>query len=498
MTPGTLPHVGIIATRFAASLAEHSDQIAIELPAQGSSMSYGDLADAAARWATRFADVDRPWVLHMAKSPTLYQLEVAAFRYGRSFCPVDLLNPVGRVASIASQLERVLVITDQPDRAEALEALGFDVELVSGDLVSGDLPTSPTAPLSGTDPRYFISTSGTTGAPKLVEVSHDATEKFIAWAVPYYEVAPGSRWAQFSNIGFDLSIVDVLTSIAAGATLVVMSTMGETARLNRVVSDYGITHWHSVPSVIAYLVRGGRSLDQVRMMSFCGEPLLRSQCVELRRVAPQARLINTYGPTEGPLFCTAHEVTDSDMADDDLATMPIGTAIPGWQLDFTADDQGLRLTIRAERLAEGYHGISDAAFGWETREGVVWQTFDTGDYMRTHGDHLVFSHRRDRMVKIAGIRLDLGDVTDACLRCGIDEPVVMLHDGALVVFYAGVDGERQSMEGDAQIDRSSRLRQVLPDYAVPSRYEFVAAMPRNANGKIDRGDLAARLTADGT
>ena len=74
----------------------------------------------------------------------------------------------------------------------------------------------------------------------------------------------------------------------------------------------------------------------------------------------------------------------------------------------------------------------------------------------------------------------------------------MLHDGGLVVFYAGVDGERQPMEGDAQIDRSSRLRQVLPDYAVPSRYEFVAAMPRNANGKIDRGDLAARLAADGS
>lgn len=491
MTPGTLPVVGIIATRFAASLAEHSDQTAIELPAQGSSMTYGDLADAAARWATRFAEVDRPWVLHMAKSPALYQLEVAAFRYGRSFCPVDLLNPVGRVASIAGQLERVLVITDQADRAEALRALGFDVELVDG-----QLPATRGEAHSGTDPRYFISTSGTTGTPKLVEVSHDATVKFLDWAVPFYEVAPGSRWAQFSNIGFDLSLVDLLTSVAAGATLVALSTMGETARLNRVVSDYAITHWHSVPSVIAYLVRGGRSLDQVRMMSFCGEPLLRSQCAELRRVAPQARLINTYGPTEGPLFCTAHEVTDSDLADDGLTTMPIGSAIPGWRLELAADDQGLRLTILADRLAEGYHGTSDAAFGWETRDGVVWQTFDTGDYMRAHGDHLVFSHRRDRMVKIAGIRLDLGDVTDACLRCGIDEPVVMLYDGGLVVFYAGVDGERRPMEGDTQLERASRLRQVLPDHAVPSRFEFVAAMPRNANGKVDRGELAGRLTGD--
>jgi len=485
--------VGIIATRFAVSLAEHSDQIAIELPAQGSSVAYGDLADAAAGWAAHFGDASRPWVLHMGKSLALYQLEVAAFRYGRSFCPVDLLNPVGRVASIAAQLDSVLVITDQPDRAEVLQTLGFDVELVGG-----DLPTPQGEPVSGTDPRYLISTSGTTGTPKLVEVAHDATAKFVDWAVPYYEVGPGSRWAQFSNIGFDLSIVDVLTSVTAGATLVALSTMGETARLNRVVSDYGITHWHSVPSVIGYLVRGDRPLTQLRAMSFCGEPLLRSQCADLRRVAPQARLINTYGPTEGPLFCTAHEVTDAELADEGLTTMPIGAAIPGWVLDLVADDQGLRLTILADRLAEGYHGTSDAAFGQVERDGVVWQTFDTGDYMRQHGDHLVFSHRRDRMVKIAGIRLDLGDVTDACLRCGIDEPVVLLHDGSLVVFYEGVDGERRPMEGDAQLERASRLRQVLPDYAVPGRFEFVATMPRNTNGKVDRGELAERLANQGS
>jgi non-ribosomal peptide synthetase component F len=290
----------------------------------------------------------------------------------------------------------------------------------------------------------------------------------------------------------------VLTSVTAGATLVALSTMGETARLNRVVSDYGITHWHSVPSVIGYLVRGDRPLTQLRAMSFCGEPLLRSQCADLRRVAPQARLINTYGPTEGPLFCTAHEVTDAELADEGLTTMPIGAAIPGWVLDLVADDQGLRLTILADRLAEGYHGTSDAAFGQVERDGVVWQTFDTGDYMRQHGDHLVFSHRRDRMVKIAGIRLDLGDVTDACLRCGIDEPVVLLHDGSLVVFYEGVDGERRPMEGDAQLERASRLRQVLPDYAVPGRFEFVATMPRNTNGKVDRGELAERLANQGS
>lgn len=453
-------------------------------------MSFSELSDLAARWAVRLGDPDRPTVVHLAKSPAYYQLAAAAFLHGRSFCPVDLRNPVARVDAIVSQLDGAIVVTDQPDRAAALAALGHEV-------IAADAPPAlapGTVVAAGADPRYWISTSGTTGTPKLVSVGHDSTVKFVDWSVPFYEVGPNTRWAQFSSIGFDLSIVDLLTALAGGATLVGVSTLAETARLNRFATQHAITHWHSVPSVIGYLLRGAPPTS-LRLLSFCGEPLLRTQCVELRRSLPDARIVNTYGPTEGPLFCTAYEATDADLADHELATMPLGTPIPGWSLALVDDDQGSRIVLLGERLADGYHGVDDPAFGRVELAGVEMQSFDTGDYVRRHRHHLVFSHRRDRMVKVAGIRLDLGDVADACLRTGLDDAVVLLHDDALVACYEGVDGVRRALAADELADRIDRLRELLPDYAVPGRFAHIAAAPRNANGKVDRVALAEAFAA---
>lgn len=455
-------------------------------------MSFSALSESAARWAAHLGDPDRPVVIHLAKSAAYYELAAAAFLHGRSFCPVDLRNPVARVDAIVGQLDGALVVTDQPDRATALRSLGHEVLPVEAPPA-----LAPGATVAvGADPHYWISTSGTTGTPKLVAVAHDATVKFVDWSVPYYEVDPHTRWAQFSSIGFDLSIVDLLTALAGGATLVGVSTLAETARLNRFVTQHAITHWHSVPSVIGYLLRGAAPAS-LRMLSFCGEPLLRAQCVDLRRALPAARIVNTYGPTEGPLFCTAYEATDDDLADTELTTMPLGTPIPGWSLAFVDDDQGSRIVLLGEQLADGYHGRDDPAFGRVRLAGADLQSFDTGDYVRRHRHHLVFSHRRDRMVKVGGIRLDLGDVADACLRTGLDDVVVLLHDDQLVACYEGVDGERRPLDADERPQRVDRLGELLPDYAVPARFVHVVTAPRNANGKIDRTALADWL-ADGT
>lgn len=469
--------------------------MAIELPASGGSLSYGGLLRAASAWATRYDDVDRVLLLHIDKTAMYYELLAASFMFGRTFCPIDILNPIDRVDAIARQFDRPLVVTDQADRVEPLRALGYEVDLISDDGVARAAGTAhdQPGPVRGSDPRYYMSTSGSTGIPKLVEVCHGATKKFVDWSIPFYDVGPGDRWAQFSSIGFDLNFVDFLTAIGAGATLVALTTLGETTKLNRFVDEQRITHWHSVPSVVGYLLRGNRSLEHLRMLSFCGEPLLRAQCLELRAVLPHARLINTYGPTEGPLFCTAHEITAANLADEQLTTMPIGQPIPGWEIELADDDQGSRIVLRSDQLAEGYFGIDDDAFGWVTVDGIRQRTFNTGDYVRRYGDALCFSHRRDGVVKINGIRLDLGDVTDACIRAGFAEPIVLVHDGRLALFYEGHGGERREM-GDAEmIGAAQELRSLVPQYAVPSRFDFLESLPRTASGKVDRAALARLL-----
>src|SRR5262249_15539874 len=154
---------------------------------------------------------------------------------------------------------------------------------------------------SNREANYFIATSGSTGKPKLVNVPHDRTIPFIEWAIEFYGIDNDCRWAQFSSIGFDLSLVDFLAVFCGGGTLVPLSSLVDRLRPARAVTRAKITHWHSVPSMIPYFLQDTSNLGQVtgcRVFSFCGEPFLRTHAESLAERYPGARIINTYGPTE--------------------------------------------------------------------------------------------------------------------------------------------------------------------------------------------------------
>ncbi len=482
------PAVKAIADVLTASFEDHDARPAIEIPASALSCTYGELAEGAARWSAVEGVGERPLLVQLDKTMPYYELAAGAFLHGWSFCPLDVTYPLQRVQHIAGQLGRPLVIAGDPQRAAEMRAAGFDV--VGPEARPARAPT--VIPPATAPPRYYIATSGTTGVPKLVEVDHDATRPFLDWALRFYEVGPHSRWAQIASVAFDLSIVDLLVGFASGATLVAVSTLAERARLNRFSAAHHLTHWHAVPSLVPHLLRGG-TLPDLRVVSLCGEPLLRSTAAALRAAAPNARVVNTYGPTEGPLFCTFHEVTDDDLGEDRPTTIPIGRPIPGYGLRLVVDDEGTRLVIVAEQLAEGYVGVDDPAFHTVEHEGRVLPAFDTGDYVVDHGDRLCFSHRRDGQVKISGIRVELGDVADACQRAGLEEAVVIAHQERLVVFHRGHDGHPGDVSDDRRSELIERLRELLPLPVVPADFRYVAELPRTISAKIDRRALAARL-----
>jgi D-alanine--poly(phosphoribitol) ligase subunit 1 len=474
----------MLRTRLADAFERHADRVAYDVPSLGARATFAELRAGAASWAAMLGGLERPLVVHVDKGPVYYALLAHLFLDGRSFCPVDRVNPAGRVRQICEQLDGSVLLTDDPSTAAALREHGIDVIDAATPTLEG-IERTAAAHVSG---RYYISTSGSTGTPKLVEVRHNAVLPIVDWAVPYFDIRPGDRWAQFSSIGFDLSIADAVFAWNAGAALVGIRTLAEVARLDRVVARAGITHWHSVPSVVPYLARDEASdLSSLRMLAFCGEPLLRAHCERVRARAPEARIVNTYGPTEGTLWCTYHEVTDADIADATLPSMPIGQAVPGWNLVYARGTDGARLVIAGEHLAEGYHGRPDPAFGTAVIGGHTFATFDTGDHFVFRNGRACFSHRTDQMVKVNGNRVDLGDVTDACARAGLDQPVVVFDGTQLVLFVESAT----PLDTSAVLDS---LRSLLPAYAVPSRHHVVARFPRTASGKIDRRallDLAA-------
>src|SRR5437868_1033484 len=153
----------------------------------------------------------RPFVAHLHKSPLYYAFTACAFLNGLDYCPLDISNPVERVLDVAGQLTGSLILCDDDEvfarlreRTQRCLKIGLSTEDIKHGLAGVQEDDG------GRVASYYIATSGSTGLPKLVKVPHERTTPFIDWAVPFYGIDRGTRWAQFSSIGFDLSLVDFL------------------------------------------------------------------------------------------------------------------------------------------------------------------------------------------------------------------------------------------------------------------------------------------------
>ena len=174
-----------------------------------------------------------------------------------TFARLISITPYNAFSMSASQLAGALILCDNNEK---LAQLHQDTEHclkaeMPFELIEWELANEK-ANRQYREASYYIATSGSTGVPKLVQVFHDQTIPFIDWAVPFYEVNHNCRWGQFSSIGFDLSLVDFLTALCGGATLVSLSAQIDRIRPARAVLRSRITHWHSVPSLIPYFSAG--------------------------------------------------------------------------------------------------------------------------------------------------------------------------------------------------------------------------------------------------
>ena len=158
--------------------------------------------------------------------------------------------------------------------------------------------------------------------------------------------------------------------------------------------------------------------------------------------------------------------------------MPIGQPIPGWNFVLLPDQDGSRLVILSHHLSEGYVGLSSGQFTTVGLFGSKMPAFNTGDYVRTAGTQLYFSHRRDLMVKVNGQRIDLGEVEAAGKRAGLVNPVAAVIGNRIILAAEGVNGREDDVRAE--------LGRFLPRASLPAEIRFVPAHPRMVSGKLDR------------
>lgn len=400
---------------------------------------------------------------------------------GAAYVPLDLKNPPAR---------REFILRD----ANAAATLGAGAPPQNWDgptwLDAAALPPAPFTPAEtrADELAAILYTSGSTGQPKGVALSHGAIAAFSEWAAGLAGLGPADRIASSAPLFFDLSTFDLYAALGRGASLHFLPAplFLAPARLAAWLRERAITGWYTVPSLLAFLAYKGNLAEArppLRFLIFAGEVFPTPDLRRLADLLPETRLYNFYGPTETNVC--AYWPVDRARLDADRP-IPIGFPACGDQLHI-APDSG-ELWVRGPTLLSGYW--SGGRLHPALNDGGWYATGDRAS-VNERGEYL-FHGRLGRMLKCSGHRVEPAEIeaalhalpgVRAAAVAGLADPAAGQRPAALLVL------DPPLTLGEAQKALKSRL----PAYMQPCRYRLADDLPRLANGKVDHPRVQALL-----
>jgi amino acid adenylation domain-containing protein len=483
---------------------------------QGRALAYGELDALANRLAralrARGVGPDVRVAVAMERGPELPVALLAVLKAGGAYVPVDPDYPAERIRYVVRDSGAALVLTHAPAAARVADAGAPVLSIDLGDelLRRGDAGPLPDDP-HPESLAYVIYTSGSTGRPKGVGISHGALAGHGAAVIGRYGLTAADRVAQITSIGFDISVEEIFPTWAAGGTVVFRpaDVPSYGAGFLRWLADERITvlnlptaFWHAWVHDLA--ASGDRLPPSLRLVVAGGEKARAAALAEWRRMAPGVRWLNAYGPTEATVTATVHEPCAAPDGE-----IPIGRPLPNARAYVL--DEAL-LPVPCGGAGELCLGGSGVARGYLGRPGLTAERFvpdpfaeepgarlyRTGDRARLRpDDELEFLGRTDDQVKVAGFRVEPGEV-EAVLAAhpAVAQAAVVAREvdgaGTRLVAYAVLRAD-----GEADVAGLRRwLRERLPGWLVPSAVVPIDALPLTAHGKVDRRALPAPAAVD--
>ena len=455
-------------------------------------------------------DRDRPVCVTVHKTPDAVALLLALFGGGRQVLlpSPDLGEQVVQELARRAGCSQILFLTSGDNSTAAVRSVA-----------PGAPPT--TAPPEPDNSRLLLTTSGSTGVPKIVPILGAAQDRFMDWAADAFDIGPGRTVLSYAPLNFDLSLLDVWTTLGAGGTAVLVPADRSTdaGYLLDLIEQTRVHLVQSVPMLFRLLTEASAAADDRRLAHVehavvTGDTTTADLLVRIRRGLPGARLYNLYGCTETN-DSLLHEVSDADVAAaaDSIAGtavwrgLPLGRPLPGVRavvVDGDGEDvEGPgtgELLVSTPFQTSGYLDPGLTADRFVPRPGTATPFYRTGDVVTRAADGtLTLEGRNDFQVKVRGVRTNLQEVERVLARHPeVREAVVVAvpDDEAGVRLHALV--ERPDGSRINSLDLRRHLAERLPRTSIPSSFTITGdPFPRTSTGKPDRTLIANLHRAKG-
>jgi amino acid adenylation domain-containing protein len=478
---------------FERQARERPQAIAIH-SADAAEVTYGELNARANRIAHRLRRLGaRPETrvgICMRRTPEMVAAMLGVLKSGAAYVPLDPAHPPARVAAVLRAARATAVLTDAASRAALEDAGGVMVIAVdSADLSHESDADRPAAATPG-NLAYVISTSGSTGVPKGVEIEHRSAVALIDWV--RRTVAEEDRGCVLAatSITFDPALMEIWGTLSWGGAMVL--TAGP---LEPVPAGCVPTLGFVVPSVAAEMLRERRVPPTLRVLMIGGEPVPPPLARDLLALGTVRRLIDVYGPTEDTTYSTTWEIPRGVRRMSVGAPVSNGRAyvLDAWMRPAPVGVPG-EIWLGGAGVARGYAGMAALTaerfvpdpFG--APGGRMYRSLDAGRWL----DDGTLEHlgRRDAQVKVRGVRIETGEVEAALAAHPSVAGAVVDARGPgearrLVAWLVSREGEARPSTAELR----QHLRARLPDAMVPAAFAWIDALPRSTSGKTDRRAL---------
>lgn len=426
-----------------------------------------------------------PVMILMDKSPECAAAMLGTVYAGCFYTPVDSGMPEARMRLIFSVLRPALILCEEKTAAAAAAvAEGTPVILLS------EIPEQTDDRLLAdrrdghidTDLLYVLFTSGSTGVPKGVSITHRSVIDFVEWACTALRLPEGCRFGSQAPFYFDNSVLDIYCAMKMRGSVHLIPKMDFMfpGRLASRLADERIDTIFWVPSALTALADSGVSLKFpfLRRVFFCGEVMPCRVLNIWRRALPEADFVNMYGPTEITDVCAWYRV-DREFADTDQ--LPIGFPCANTRIHLIEGE----ICVSGTCLSPGYYNAPDktaAAFVPNPERPQIQETiYKTGD-MGAYNERgeLMFLGRRDGQIKRSGYRIELGEIESAMQSAEGAGDCCCIYDAErekIVCVWAGAATEKEM---------KAHLRAALPKYMLPDVWLHPDKLPKTGSGKIDR------------